>query len=432
MDFLKKYKLPFPFLSSDEIIKSETVFSQAMMSDATFAKNFREWFSFYDQNKDKMHIYDVDGGWAAAMALALEKVYAHLEFTMAQLFESKSAEELYDMFPMPGVPKAKVLKFIDYARYTYWNNHRKIGSRFDYAISPGGDLFVYELNADTPSMLFESMNVQNLMADALGDTEAQFNEIWEMSKGDPSVRRDSVTAVCAYNAEGEDFGTVESIAQLMENAGGAVYLTTINDLAFDPKETERSPFFLHCMPHLELDNIYAMLPWEEMIHGGMDIIDNWEVWKDKVRFFEPAWAWFLSHKGLFTYMSEGQTLEFKGHDMDTGETVSAYVSASGTPQAYDLKEGIVSKPALGRKSSAIRIHQETDGKKTMVQSADKTYEEGPYVYQPLRPTFKNEDGTRVMGTMWMYGSTAACMSFREFDGAILENVNERVIMHRLV
>lgn len=432
MNFISKAKLNSSFLSSDEIIQRETVFSQAMMSDTTFAANFRDWFSFYDKNKDNMHIYKVKEGWADAVGASLEHVYSEMYRYLGDLFDKKTAAELYDMFPMPGVPRDTVMKFIDYAKYTYWENHRKIGSRFDFAINPNGDLFIYELNADTPSMLFESMNVQNLMAEHLGDTDAQFNEIWEKSKETSLVPRDSVTAVCAFNAEGEDFGTTEAIAQLMENSGGAVFLTTIHDLAFDPMEQNRSPFFLHSMPHLELDNIYTMLPWEEMIYGGMNILNNWDVWKDKVRFFEPAWAWFLSHKALLAHMSEGHVQSEVGHSWDGQTSVVAFYSASGVPGSYNLKEGIVSKPMIGRKSSAINIRQEVDGKKVDVSSADQTYKDGPYVYQPLRPTLKFEDGTRAMGTMWMYGGEAACLSFREFDGDILENQNERVIMHQLV
>lgn len=427
--FIRKKMLTTPFLSVQEIVERETVFSQAMMNDPVFSKNFYEWFEFYHKNQDKMHIYQVDASWAENTASCIEQLDHAMRTHLGVLFDQHSSEELLKMFPMPDVDQEAALKFIDYARWTWNRGHHNIGARFDFAISPDGNLFIYEVNADTPSMLFESMNVQNLMAEHLGDTHAQFNEMWEWSQNDPFVARDSVTGVFGYNAEGEDFGSTESISQIAANAGGAVYLSTITDLVYDHEtvgksvKVARNPFYMSCMPHLELDNIYLMLPWEEMVDSNPQAIKDWCKWCDTVRFFEPAWAWIMSHKAFFASMTSDTdcptTFKHGGVVLD----VESYLNP---PNALHT-DGYVSKPMIGRKSSGVAITQGS----TTVKSMDQTYSNGPKVYQPYRPTI-TIDGARAMGTMWMYGSKAACLSFREFDGAILENHNERVIMHELV
>lgn len=432
MTFIRKKPLATPFLSLDEIISRETEFSQAMMTEPGFKQNFYEWFEFYHKNQNNMHVYEVNSEWTERVADGMENFYRILIDHLEKQF-GLSDEQILAKFPMPGVENDVALEFICYARWTWNQGHRKIGSRFDFAIAENGDVFVYEINADTPSMLFESMNVQNLMSEHLGDTQAQWNEMWEMSKDDPFVNRDSVTAIIGYNAHGEDFGSTESIAQLAAHAGGAVYLSTVNDLQYDygtvekSQTCERNPFYLGCLPHVDLDNIYLMLPWEEMCLSNPGAIKDWVKWCNTVRFFEPAWAWLLSHKALFASLTE-EGVWNASHSAWSGKAIevatASYLSADQVPNP---EEGVVAKPMIGRKSSAVTITQGS----TVVSSHDKTYEDGPMVYQPYRPTIK-VDGNRAMGTMWMYGGSSACLSFREFDGDILENSNERVIMHQLV
>lgn len=419
--FIKKTKLTRPFLSVEEIANKETVFLQAMLQDKLFKENFYSWFEFYDKNRQNMHVFSVNKDWAEKVGEVLTRLTSDLHDFVEEVLEL-SNEELFKNYPMPGVSKERYYQFADYARWTYERRHRTIGSRYDFAIKEDGSIFIYEINADTPSMLFESMNLQNLMAEHLGNKEAQFNEIWGMCGENPFVGPNETIAVITHDKTGEDFGTVESIAQLAELGQGTVLFSSLDDLMFDPLEKNRSPFFLKSIPETEIDNLYVMLPWEEMLQSEMDVMSNWQDWCEYVNFFSPAWAWFLSHKFLLADFSAemGDVIKF---DVDLP---TVFISSSRTaPEFIDY----VSKPVVGRKSSAVTIHKAATG--DTVKSKDNTYGDVPMVYQPLQETIKI-DGASVMGCMWTYDQSAACLGFREFDGAILENENERVIMHQLV
>jgi len=426
--FIAKKKLTQPFLTAQEIADRETVFLQAMLQDPLFKRNFLEWFEFYDKNRENMHIYSVKRKWAEDIGQLLTGLTTELHRFVKEVLQRHSPEELFQLYPMPGVSQERFVEFAKYAKWTAEQNHRNIGSRYDFAINPSGNIFIYEINADTPSMLFESMNLQNLMSEHLGNTEAQFNEIWEMSKDNPFVGPDEIVAIVTHDKSGEDFGSVESIAQLAENGNGTVLFSTLDDLMFDPEEEHRSPFFLKSIPETELDSLYVMLPWEEMLESEMKIIENWEKWCEYVNFFEPAWAWFLSHKFLLAdFCAEhGYRFEIEGIEQ------IVHIDSSRNPYS---SMNYVSKPVVGRKSSDVSLHHADSivpgDRRPFLTSKNTTYSHVPMVYQPLRETIKI-DGASAMGCMWTYGASSACLSFREFDGLILEVDNERVIMHELV
>jgi glutathionylspermidine synthase len=329
--FIAKKKLTQPFLTVQEIADRETVFLQAMLQDPLFKRNFLEWFEFYDKNRENMHIYSVKRKWAEDIGQLLTGLTTELHRFVKEVLQRHSPEELFQLYPMPGVSQERFIEFAKYAKWTAEQNHRNIGSRYDFAINPSGNIFIYEINADTPSMLFESMNLQNLMSEHLGNTEAQFNE-------------------------------------------------------------------------------------------------NWEKWCEYVNFFEPAWAWFLSHKFLLAdFCAEhGYRFEIEGIEQ------IVHIDSSRNPYS---SMNYVSKPVVGRKSSDVSLHHADSivpgDRRPFLTSKNTTYSHVPMVYQPLRETIKI-DGASAMGCMWTYGASSACLSFREFDGLILEVDNERVIIHELV
>ena len=423
-NFIKRKNLTTPFLTVDEIVQKETVYSQAFMEDPLFKKNFYEWFEFYDKNRNNMHIYQVNVEWANKIGDMLGLLSVKLKSHLGHLFDEHTDEEMLTLFPMPNVPKQDALNFVAYARHTYEDGHVNIGARYDFGIAEDGSIFIYEINADTQSMLFESMNLQNLMAEHLGDTDAQFNEIWNMVEDRPFMVPGTHMAIIAHDKSNEDFGTTESIAQLAERSGGLVTLSMIDDLQYDPNpaDANRNPFFLKSCPDADFKYIYVMLPWEEMVLSNPKAFEQWRSWTHTVDFFEPAWAWFISHKAFLADFCDNK--EYALHELGKPDpSPSLYVHSSTVPLGPEQ----VVKPAIGRKSSGIEIQQNGQS----VKSSDQTYAGGPVVYQPYRPTIKI-DGVRVMGCMWMYGRQSACLAFREFDGDILELDNERVIMHELV
>lgn len=431
--FIKKAILEVPFLSVDQIFDQEMPFIAAFSADPTFRANIHTWMDFYARSQDALPFYQVEAYRAEVIRQGMTLFMGQMRGALQDLFDRNTDEELAEMFPIPEVTKEVTLAFIAYARYTYAKDHPAFGGRFDFSVDPNtGKVFIYEFNGDTPAMLFESMNLQNLFAAVNEDEEAQLNEMWTTTEGRKLVDENSKVAVVVNTNWPEDLGTSEAIAQLLENSGAQVFLADMTMFQFDSAgDPDRCPFFLTSVPEEDLTHIHIMLPWEEMAQSNPQAILRWREWGDKVKFMEPAWRWIMSHKKFLT-LPQLQTYGLRKSHANWDEYGIEHVTLIAPPATGMTR--YVEKPQLGRQSASVKIIDATlvvGNAPSVTASRNDNYEGTPMVYQPYVAPGQI-DGANFIGCLWMAGDVGASLAFREFDDKILDLENERVILHELV
>ena len=323
-------------------------------------------------------------------------------------------------------------KFADYALAAMERQQPAIYGRFDAAFDGTTEQVtgIYEFNGDTPVMLFESVNLEHRFVSSFGAD--QYNNWWHESIDAFSAGYKDFAVVCSLNYI-DDLATSDTIAQMLRIARPhrRVQMLDVSELDFDHANI-RKPF-VSSRNEDYLDGIYVLLPWEEMIESFPQMLDTWERWIDNVHFFEPAWRWFMSHKGcmaLVTWMLENvPNLQGKVRSPTVSSRLVNWLPKKGK---------WVEKPVIGRLSSNIRIH----GNGELLSSTEGGYGTEKTVFQKYTPPGKVGDRNNSILCMWMSngnaavgankGGSAATLCFREFDEEVLSLANERFIPHIVI
>lgn len=399
-------------------------------------------FAYPMANRAAMPFYVTDAATAASVAETSERVYAAMCDALSWLSRNWWAVPTYfgkdfcERYPA----------FIDYALWTYENDHEALYGRFDMAMDPatGTITGVYEFNGDTPVMLFESTVLQNWMVAQVnaknGTDFDQSNTFYPatMAALDKVLHRhrdgSSHVGVLLHAEYIEDMATCETLFQLLDkHPRCAVRIDHIDNIDFDLLSGSETPWQLSGVP---LDNMFVLQPWEEIVESCYDdVIVNWRQWGHKTRFFEPAWRWFLANKGMMALVTE---LLATDEDFAAEHGDLPFLRTYLSPQPFlDAGEAYVEKPLMGRLSNNIRIHDAEGG---LSFASDGMYADEPCVYQAYCAPGRVEGRNNFIVGQWMaaYASPeplvmqAASLCIREFDKPVLDIKNERFIPHLIV
>lgn len=418
----------------DQILQEELPYTRAFYSDGEELKqDIKDLFSFPSANSSNMPVYTLSLAECQNIGETFEEAYAMLVDAVAIAFKRRSdIVKFWDCELIRNHPY-----FIDYAIHTFRPENRKpaMYGRFDASFDPvsGNVIGLYEFNGDTPVMLFESVHLQDRITKAItGDHSAQFNEYW--AKMDYYLRNAKLgySAVVFDQNYIEDTATCETLAQLMGQDSPCMFVD-FADLDFDMIE-KAYPWVIN---DTHLDTVFVLSPWEEMVANFPYAFENWQDWANNVHLMEPAWRWFLSHKGVWAYVThlmETDTI-FQmryGHlpVLETRLTESEFVKSG---------RKFVSKPVIGRLSSNVTIHN-ADGSPEFEAGGFYPYTER--VYQEYCEPGHVDGRNNFILCMWMAPTPnewngnprAECgtLCIREFDDAVLSLANERFIPHLIV
>jgi glutathionylspermidine synthase len=313
--------------------------------------------------------------------------------------------------------------------------------RFDIRFDPeDSDIKFYEFNADTPIMLFESSCINHILATKAGYEGSQLN-IWQENFREGmnwflhgGQKRIAVVgkleALC-------DCLTVEYIYNSLVDHGLTADLLDYKQLEYDMIDKR-----FHC-DGVVYDAVYILKPWEEMVEESPDIIADYPHWIDQVMFFEPAWRWFMSNKGIWAYMwwlftnkdvegtaASKEIFNFRvTHEYAKRYLLPSYMAES---KPADMKD-YASKPIIGRLSNNIKIFR--DGVET--QATEGPYELFPRIVQKYAPPCRSERSQFIVG-MWMAPFTAnndmhemeaSLICIREYEGDVTHIDGESFIPH---
>ena len=326
--------------------------------------------------------------WSLCLGLAAEAVES--EATMARL----------------GVPSW----FMDQVATSWRAQEPTLYGRFDLAYDGQSPPKLLEINADTPTSIFEAAVFQwtwleDLRADrTLPEDADQFNSLHErlIARWRDIVAEPSVHLACMDNTE--DRVTVEYLADCANQAGLDPHLMLIGDLGIEN----------NCLVDRtgrRVQTLFKLYPWEWLLQDP----DGRSPAVSATRIFEPAWKMLLSNKAV---LAELWRLH-PGHP----NLLAAHID--GTPEAARLREGEhVSKPIHGREGGNVEVV--TAGARQMVQGPYA----GPRVVQALGPLRRTPDGHAVLGS-WVVGRRASGLGVREDVGLVTTNT-ARFIPHAII
>ena len=442
MDYAK-YPITFNLskLVNEELPWTQAFFREEPLPGLTEGKLNREvldYFEFISTNQKDLPVYQIPAGACAGIETDFENAYKMLVEALGKLFNEPQAT-IVEYMGCDFLRKHPY--FIDYAKHTFrtlGSARQAIYGRFDAAYNPETDLVtgIYEFNGDTPTMLFESVHVQNLVCEQItGYHEKQLNSFWPLLENlfDQMGDIPGTAAVVFDGSTFEDIATCETIAQIMGAGNNCLYVDSqMVDYDLLNKAT---PWTVNDTP---LSVIFALIPWEELVEACPHAYQNWMDWADNVTFLEPAWRWFLSNKGIWAYVSHlfetDREFNYKYRDVPTLKT-------DLTPDFFkQANYAYVKKPKIGRMSSNIEIFDDR-GIQTFV--TDGAYADDDCVYQLHHKPYILEGRNNFIIGMFMvpdmttdYNSqkeaTAATLCIREFDSPVLGIKNERFIPHILV
>lgn len=376
-------------------------------------------------NRKNLPIIEIDG---AAGEMLMHDAYQHYRMMMAGLkkFFKEDDATITRFMECSTTKLPQFGTFIKYARASFNANDRAIFGRYDLALDKNGRMVgAYEFNGDTPVMLFESVNLQNLISNDIYESHAQLNNWWhDTQEAFGNIKGKTVAVACELSAV-EDLSTCETIVQVMEAVGAKPYLCVVTELNHDLLHLEK-PFEITNV-HERPDIVFILLPWEEMLESGFDILANWESWHNNVKFLEPAWRWFMSNKGFMAYLT--YLLENDATFKDEWSHVKhipSYLDSNGMSE-------YVRKPKIGRLGQNVRmVRGETES------GTDGMYDDETCVYQAIVPTVgmpeisDDGDSRSLLGTAWVANGGISTIAFRVFGGEVTNYNDEQWIAHRVV
>lgn len=405
--------------------------------EGEFHADVQEYFSFPLAHSAAMPVYELGLSSCAKIESQFELAYSMLVEAVGRLFGESNATlmEYVGCEFLRNHPY-----FIEYAKFTYrdfGSARQAIYGRFDAAFDPVAERItgIYEFNGDTPTMLFESVALQNHVCEQVtGDTEMQLNSFYpNMQQLIADLGPMPGTAAVVFDKNSfEDLATCEVIAQILGENNTCLY-ADVDDIDYLFSE-KNLPF---AIGEDQLSVIFALVPWEEMVESFPQAYREWANWGANLTFFEPAWRWFASNKGIWAYIT---------HLFETDKEFGAKykevpaIKTHLTPEPFThYGQGYVAKPKVGRMSCNVEIFN---------AAGEKTFgTEGPYtdevVYQSYVPPhsvvgrnnfiigmFMVPDVADNLNTMKQ--ATASTLCIREFDSPVLGVANERFIPHVLV
>lgn len=421
------------------MIKEELPFMSAFHVENDEPRwDLKDLFAFFTENSKEMPFYTLKESSADAIASVFEDAYHMMIDATGRVFKDREALKKY--FDCAFLRKHGAY-FTDYAEYTFNSSGlpgQAIYGRFDAAMDPESEQVtgIYEFNGNTPVMLFESVNLQNhLTIKVTNDNYAQFNNYY------PWIQSTMVSyehgpdinfAVVMDTQYVDDAATCETLAQIM-GEDRACYFADLDDVTYEYQCRDK-PFFLRDQ---QLDAMFILLPWEEIVENFTAPFMDWKYWARNVSFMEPAWRWFISHKGMMAYMT---------HLLETDDEFRQKWAHVPTLRTYLTNEpfskagkAYVAKPVIGRLSSNVQIYDEHG----VLQSENGgNYAECEKVYQEFHAPGRVEGRNNFIVGMWMapnsrhnnrsHEAQAATFCIREFDAPLLQLQNERFIPHIIV
>lgn len=275
--------------------------------------------------------------------------------------------------------------------------------RFDLFYAGGDTVKMYEYNADTPTALLEAAVAQWQWLEDTGKPD-QFNSIhdkliarWKLAKGgetDPMLH-----LFATKEAQFEDWGNLEYMADTAAQAGWNVHIEEIETLGYDSASGD----FVD-RTESNITHAFKLYPWEWMMTESF----GQHVRTSPTRWFEPVWKMLLSNKAILPVLWQ----RYPNHP-------------NLLPANFKEFYGYVRKPILGREGANIGRSGTLIAGSHFVDEYDDAY-----IFQEYLPLPEFDGKYPVIGS-WVIGDEAAGMGIRE-DSTLISGNGSHFVPHYFV
>jgi glutathionylspermidine synthase len=309
------------------------------------------------------------------------------------------------------------VKFWPLLRKSWNRRDPHLYGRFDLGLSQDINIppKLFEYNADTPTALLESSDIQERwMKDVIGPNARQFNELkenliirWKEMKGLLLKKiggwfRWNVKVQFTGVPDPEDLATINVLKSTAETAGLQTEFLAIEDLGWNDH------YFVD-LNEQKIEVLFKLYPWEWLV---IEEFSDYLL-EDTTILIEPIWKMILSNKAVLPILWE----LFPNHP----NLLPAYFTEEEAKMNLS-EHGYVKKPIFGREGANVTIV--TDGKEEYTSEGE--YGEEGFIYQGFVqvPKFETEKGNwSVVVGSWVIGDKPSGICLRESNTAVTTNTS---------
>lgn len=425
--------------SLTQLIETELPFIKAFYtSSEVFQQDFQRYFQEYHATLPKVEVngvlqYDalrLTHDSAERLVNEAQAYYTQTEGFVKELLLNTPVERLVDLYSTAYLTEAELTLLVNIAKdeLQHYPVPELFYARMDTSvdIQTGALNGVYEINANTPVMLFESTILQHHVFEAIktDDTQDQYNEFFLTLERDPYLRQKRI-AVAVDTRYPEDAITAEIISQLLTYGDNLVYYCDVTQLNHDLR-TLNTPYYVDGVDE-PMDAVFILTPWEDLVRTGKDILSLYK--HSRVQFIQPAWAWFMGHKATQAIMYQ----EGLGH---TKGLIPTYTRKTLEDFWETQPETYVKKPVIGRCSDSVMMLNRAQGAHqrmgvSVVAGQLGRYSAESQVYQPyVAPD--TYQGRRIVMCPWFHKGRVVGLAVRTHQEAITSQETELFMPHILV
>lgn len=301
-------------------------------------------------------------------------------------------------------------------RFRAGTGEQPVYARFDFAWDGTGEPKMLEINASTPTSLYESAVVQWHWLEEFAPEKDQFNGLhealvarWRRLAPQFANRPVHFTA----QDSPEDLGTASYMQAVAMEAGLATKLLGIGEVGWDQ---ERQCFVDPDTDPIEV--LWSLYPPEWLIEDEFAPRLIEALMAERLVLLEPLWKLMLT-KGILAVLWE----RHPGHPN--------LLKATTDPTRFGAGETVVAKPFFGREGDGVEIATlGPDGQpqgEVVGHGRPRFAGAEGWLYQQFAPLRRDAGGHVVLGT-WMVGDEAKGLGLRE-DASPITGNGSRFVPH---
>lgn len=332
---------------------------------------------------------------------ATSSVYMMFETVLNDLIKDGKLSE----FDLPE-------KMIELIEYSWQNNHMHLLGRFDFA---GGiddnPPKLLEYNADTPTMVPESGQVQDAFKEFYTTTKAdQYNRLDELMElafnklGNINSTSHHSMLFTTLGYE-EDKTNLRPIMQAAQRAGFHTKYADLQDIVFDEDEG----VFIEELTgeSIQFDYLYKLVPWEFVCYEEPELLDILHklITNDLVYVLNPAYTLIFQSKQFLEYVYNAYPK-------------SEFLLKTSSDRKVFYGKRYVEKVTFGRLGENIKIYTADH---QIVEETDGDFGDFDSVYQEFTKLYRDDDGDVYQASMFNVDGMAASLSFRRGEKLIIDD-----------
>lgn len=334
---------------------------------------------------------------------------AYYQFNQTQIDELKHAtNKLHQMY---FIAAKHIIKTGDYARLgiddhtatlieqSFAPNTPTLYGRFDLCYDGQTPPKLYEYNADTPTLLFESGLAQKYWQQAHSFlSSGQFNSIHERLLIELNTLNSTQPFYLTTLSEhDEEYFTTRYLQAIATQAGLNTHFIELEDIGHCQNPSDERGVFVDLQDR-PIHQLFKLYPWEWLIQEEF----SQYLFKNDTTFVEPAYKLLFDNKALLAILWE----LFPNHP----NLLATYL------QPTTLAGKFIKKPYFSRQGQNVSWHIPE-----WVQS-DNPNQQNNFVYQQAQtlPAFITQTGQTVYAQIgsWIIGHGASGIGIRESSTAI--------------